>query len=231
MWALVKWVGGKDDEKYTVGIDVTHIKNFDSKAFLLDDSDPEKVYVIEWRTPKTKEPLGGWPCYHALVISISASKVSLEKKLKLINGIVSPGPKTPQPIKMDSLSDNESDIDDFHTSDGHLLEKSNLFHYDKELELMNKEVSDEDLADLPEGPRAPKIRKIALSHNLDTENELGVPGSGIFITNTQWAAAKSKDTWAAMLNSLLTSLFDEETLLASNYKGGKPKIKSNNPIS
>ncbi|KAH0567820.1 hypothetical protein KQX54_014477 [Cotesia glomerata] len=158
-----------DQPRLLAVVNASLIKEKVTMVKMPNDSDPEKVYVIEWRTPKTKEPLGGWPCYHALVISISASKVSLEKKLKLINGIVSPGPKTPQPIKMDSLSDNESDIDDFHTSDGHLLEKNNSFDYDKELKLMNKEVSDEDLGDLPEGPRAPKIRKIALSHNLDTE--------------------------------------------------------------
>ncbi|CAD6231128.1 GSCOCG00012211001-RA-CDS [Cotesia congregata] len=78
-------------------------------------------------------------------------------------------------------------------------------------------------------------KSTAKSPSVDTQSgekmkELGVPGSGIFITKTQWAAAKSKDTWAAMLNSLLTSLFDEEILLASNYKSGKPKIKSDNPI-
>ncbi|KAH0563770.1 hypothetical protein KQX54_006207, partial [Cotesia glomerata] len=69
-WALVRWVGGSDDKKYTVGIDVDHIKNFDYNQFLMDELDPEEVYVVEWRD-KPKPPLGGWLCYHARVIAIS----------------------------------------------------------------------------------------------------------------------------------------------------------------
>ncbi|XP_044579439.1 uncharacterized protein LOC123261728 isoform X2 [Cotesia glomerata] len=86
--ALVKWVGGVDDKKYTTGINVAHIKNFDEKKFLNGEEDPEKVYVVEWHDGP--EPLGGWICYNARVIAISKKITVLEKKFKALDGMRSP---------------------------------------------------------------------------------------------------------------------------------------------
>ncbi|XP_044582144.1 uncharacterized protein LOC123263417 [Cotesia glomerata] len=89
MFALVKWIGGDDDKKYTVGIDVEHIKNFDYDKFNSDDEDPDKIYVVEWHESK-KEPLGGWICFSAQIIAVSGSLANLKKKMKAIDGIESP---------------------------------------------------------------------------------------------------------------------------------------------
>lgn len=72
MFALVKWIGGDDDNKYTVGIDVEHIKNFDYDKFNSDDEDHDKIYVVEWHESK-KEPLGGWICFSAQIIAVSGN--------------------------------------------------------------------------------------------------------------------------------------------------------------
>ncbi|XP_044582941.1 uncharacterized protein LOC123263959 [Cotesia glomerata] len=88
-WALVKWVGGVDDKTYTVGIDTQHIKNFNYEEFTSEEEDPEKIYVIEWHD-QSKEPPGDWICYQARVIAVSNSRNVLNKKLKALDGIVSP---------------------------------------------------------------------------------------------------------------------------------------------
>lgn len=71
-FALVKWIGGEDDKKYTPGIDINHIKNFNYEQFINDDEDPDKIYVVEWHD-SVKEPLGGWTCYSAQVIAVSGN--------------------------------------------------------------------------------------------------------------------------------------------------------------
>ncbi|KAH0552480.1 uncharacterized protein LOC123270080 [Cotesia glomerata] len=86
--ALVKWVGGVDDKKYTTGINVAHIKNFNEKKFLNDEEDPEKVYIVEWHDGP--EPLRCWICYNARVIAISKKITVLEKKFKALDGMRSP---------------------------------------------------------------------------------------------------------------------------------------------
>ncbi|KAH0548504.1 hypothetical protein KQX54_002180 [Cotesia glomerata] len=87
--ALVKWVGGEDDKKYTAGIMIDHIKNFDYEKFNNDEEDPDTVYVVEWHdTPK--EPLGGWLCYNAKVIFVSHSIAVLNRKLRALDGVMSP---------------------------------------------------------------------------------------------------------------------------------------------
>ena len=57
-------------KKMTAGINVKHIKEFDYQQFLREDVLPDKVYVIEWRDTK-KMPLGGWNCYHGMVLAVS----------------------------------------------------------------------------------------------------------------------------------------------------------------
>lgn len=73
-WALVKWVGGDDDKTMTVGINVRHIKDFDLDKFHQENHDPLTVYVVEWHDTK-KMPLGGWKCYHAMIIDVSSKNV------------------------------------------------------------------------------------------------------------------------------------------------------------
>ncbi|XP_057329053.1 uncharacterized protein LOC130669920 [Microplitis mediator] len=87
--ALVKWVGGVDDKKYTSGIQLEHIKNFEYEKFQNDELDPDKVYVVKWHDT-TKEPLGGWICYNAKVIAVSKSIATLNKKLQALDGVQSP---------------------------------------------------------------------------------------------------------------------------------------------
>lgn len=74
--ALVKWTSGKDTGKYTVGIDVTHIKQFNVPDFQNAKFDPKKIWTVEWHDVKN-EPLGGWVCYPAMVIQVSGTKFKL----------------------------------------------------------------------------------------------------------------------------------------------------------
>ncbi|XP_074108429.1 uncharacterized protein LOC141533437 [Cotesia typhae] len=65
------------------------------------------VYVVKWHDTK-KMPLGGWKCYHAMVIDISKSIETLEKKLNALEGVKSPGPSVkPVEVINDSSSDND----------------------------------------------------------------------------------------------------------------------------
>lgn len=68
--ALVKWIGGADDKKYTSGIPVEWIKGFDYDDFRSSNFDPTLSYVIEWH--EGKEPRGGWPVYDGYVIEVSS---------------------------------------------------------------------------------------------------------------------------------------------------------------
>lgn len=68
--SLLKWIGGSDAGKYTVGIPVSWIKNFDVNEWE-QGSDDDETYVIEWRNT-IKEPPGGWKCYDAIVVDISS---------------------------------------------------------------------------------------------------------------------------------------------------------------
>lgn len=69
-FALTKWIGGSDDKKYTVGVPVDWIINFDIDEYQKDNHDPAESYVVEWRdTPKP--PKGGWKCYDCHVILVS----------------------------------------------------------------------------------------------------------------------------------------------------------------
>lgn len=58
------------------------------------------------------------------------------------------------------------------------------------------------------------------------QQELGTNGSGVFSTLEQWNAVKNKATYTSMALGLLVAVFDSNTLLKSNQKGGKSKIKS-----
>lgn len=62
LYALVKWVSGEDKEKFTVGIPVDWIINFDYEEFKKENYDPDCTYVIQWRK-SVKEPPGGWLCF------------------------------------------------------------------------------------------------------------------------------------------------------------------------
>ena len=68
--ALVKWIGGVDDKKYTSGVPVEFIKNFNLDSYFNDDFDPSESYVVEWRE-SSKVPKGGWKCYDCHVIAVS----------------------------------------------------------------------------------------------------------------------------------------------------------------
>ncbi|KAF7996078.1 hypothetical protein HCN44_009916 [Aphidius gifuensis] len=65
LYALVKWTNGEDIGKFTVGINVNHIKQFNVKEFKNGKTNPGKIWTIEWHATKDK-PLGGWNCYPAL---------------------------------------------------------------------------------------------------------------------------------------------------------------------
>ncbi|CAD6216085.1 GSCOCG00011281001-RA-CDS [Cotesia congregata] len=60
----------------------------------------------------------------------------------------------------------------------------------------------------------------------DYRQEIGTKGSGVFITLEQWNAVKKKATYTSMALGLSVAVFDSNTLIKSNYKGGKSKIKS-----
>ncbi|KAH0552461.1 hypothetical protein KQX54_010364 [Cotesia glomerata] len=59
--------------------------------------------------------------------------------------------------------------------------------------------------------------------------EIGYEGSNVFVRRRQWDTANSRDTFQSMGVSLVRALFDDETLLQSNYKGGKSKSNKNAP--
>lgn len=62
---LIKWVGGKDDQKFTSGIPTDWIKGIDQAATQFHVG---KKVVVEWRNPK-KKPAGGYPCYDGVVMA------------------------------------------------------------------------------------------------------------------------------------------------------------------
>ncbi|XP_044575211.1 uncharacterized protein LOC123259018 [Cotesia glomerata] len=61
--------------------------------------------------------------------------------------------------------------------------------------------------------------------NMDPDLEIGKNGSKIYVTREQWDCIKSKTTFTSIGIALVVALFEKETLLNSNYKGGKSKIK------
>lgn len=67
----VKWVSGADKGKYTVGMLVDWILNFNLEEWRSENRDPEVSYIIEWRKPP-KKPAKGWICYDGLIIDVSS---------------------------------------------------------------------------------------------------------------------------------------------------------------
>ncbi|CAG5110666.1 Protein of unknown function, partial [Cotesia congregata] len=69
-------------------------------------------------------------------------------------------------------------------------------------------------------------RKPEEVENMDPDlKEIGKNGSKIYVTREQWDYIKSKNTFTSMGIALVVALFEKDTLLNSNYKGGKSKIK------
>lgn len=81
LYALVKFVSGDDAKKYSVGIPVEMIKDFDVDVFLAGDYDASEVFCVEWREKK-KKPKQGWPLYDVNVIHVSgkANQILLFQK-------------------------------------------------------------------------------------------------------------------------------------------------------
>lgn len=71
MLALVKWLSGKDKGKFTAGVPVDWLRDFDKATWLSNkEKDEEESYICEWRDAK-KEPAGGWDVHDAQVIEVS----------------------------------------------------------------------------------------------------------------------------------------------------------------
>lgn len=77
LYALVQWVGGDDDGKYSTDIPVEFIKQFDYEEFQrnLENSvdDDDFSYVVEWRD-KRKQPKGGWKAYNCVLKKVSCKQ-------------------------------------------------------------------------------------------------------------------------------------------------------------
>ncbi|KAH0561184.1 hypothetical protein KQX54_014174 [Cotesia glomerata] len=84
--ALVKWIGGKDDGQFTVGIPVMWIKDFDLNVFDPESEDSDTSYVVEWRVGKKKP----WLYFDAQVIVISKNLEFLNRELRVLEGQISP---------------------------------------------------------------------------------------------------------------------------------------------
>ncbi|KAH0557517.1 hypothetical protein KQX54_014837 [Cotesia glomerata] len=59
------------------------------------------------------------------------------------------------------------------------------------------------------------------------EVEIGHEGSGVLVSRAQWETANSRNSFQNMAVSLVSSLFENEVLLASNLRGGKSRIDKN----
>lgn len=62
---------------------------------------------------------------------------------------------------------------------------------------------------------------------LNLQVEIGHEGSGVFVSRAQWETANSRNSFQNMAVSLVSSLFENEVLLASNLRGGKSRIDKN----
>ena len=70
LFALLKWVSGEDKGKYTAGIPIEWIQDFNYETYQDETPDPDYSYVIEWRDTR-KKPKGGWKCYDAVVVTVN----------------------------------------------------------------------------------------------------------------------------------------------------------------
>ncbi|KAH0548505.1 hypothetical protein KQX54_002194 [Cotesia glomerata] len=290
---------------------IDHIKNFDYEKFNNDEEDPDTVYVVEWHdTPK--EPLGGWLCYNAKVIFVSHSIAVLNRKLRALDGVMSPSrvlekvnvassdaSKSSNEIegtKLEKKRNNsnvgsplgDSDenfqldctVDDYElntkTSNDNVLVILSARVEEDEVDFVHEQVSVNDGSESPT-PLAVhdldlqkiKIPKKTLSANkkqsdgskasdkydrpvpvpaylepqpstskcvekrrtssvteksdLESMKEIGKIGSGVFVTETQYHAARRSQSVSSMTTNLLLSVFPVDVLRESNCKGGAPK--------
>ncbi|XP_011312328.1 uncharacterized protein [Fopius arisanus] len=79
LFAMIKWIGGEDDGKISVGVPTDWIMNFNFEEFLSENFDPDLSYVIESRQP-VKKPAGGWPKFDGLILDVASTVLQLERK-------------------------------------------------------------------------------------------------------------------------------------------------------
>ncbi|XP_015123524.1 uncharacterized protein LOC107045704 [Diachasma alloeum] len=313
LYANVKWIGGDDHDKVTVGIPTEWILNFNYEEFLSENFDPDESFVIEWRE-SGKKPPGGWPVFDGLVLDDAATVAALERRSTNYEYPKSPRVVTPKTIKTTDQAQAssfqasgsqqkralETPINQVRTKKNLLMQFSSdedteeeeeiaaqrtplsaLNHskktkgpkggskvandgesHNNEVPLHPEEEEEEDIIrnqdqqldgqnerrqhgpDLLNQNEQRGLENIAAElKNLLQENirlqrqgvqneepnlvELGQRGSGVTVTALQWSAAKEQKTFACMAVSLVMSVFDHETLLNSNVKGGKSKIHKN----
>ncbi|KAH0539953.1 hypothetical protein KQX54_010295 [Cotesia glomerata] len=130
----------------TAGIDVRHINDFDLDEYHNENHDPKAVYVIEWHD-SVKMPLGGWKCYQAMVIDVSKSIKTLEKKLEALEGVKSPGPSV-KPVEVLEQTDFSEDIEVVKTLTTENPKKTLRFSDD----IKNIKTSDKEVAIIKEIP-------------------------------------------------------------------------------
>lgn len=71
------------------------------------------------------------------------------------------------------------------------------------------------------------VLKAKVNLLFNSKVELGKAGSNIFVQRCQWDTADSQSTFQGMGRSLVQTLFPDEVLLRSNYRGGSSKIVKN----
>lgn len=72
-YANIKWIGGEDDGKVTVGVSTSDIMNFNYEDYLSENFDPDHSYVIEWQKPGEKPPPGGWPKFDGVILDVGGT--------------------------------------------------------------------------------------------------------------------------------------------------------------
>ncbi|CAG5093132.1 Protein of unknown function, partial [Cotesia congregata] len=233
--ALLQWVGGDYDQTYTAGVPVDWIIDFNPETFDPENEDQDISYLVEWREmKKNKKPKKGWEVYDARVIKISRSLKSLDDEIKILDGFVSPFrpiqalERIQKNLKNPTKRNLEGEFGSSTKGQHDYLEQPGISGIQKK----KKKRSNNQNQSVTEVDNDGKIGDNGQSSEVPPEIEpieIGHEGSNVFVRREQWDTANSRDTFQSMGVSLVRALFDDETLLRSNYKGGKSKINKNAP--
>ncbi|XP_026066013.1 uncharacterized protein LOC113048422 [Carassius auratus] len=249
MYALVKWCAGVDEGKFSI-VHIKYIRNFDLESFVNGVITYEDEFAVEWGVGK--RPKGGFPIYMATVQSVGDMN-TLERKLDkrskkdsednaIVGKIIRVAKRLWEdededdpPTAMATVSGTKAAI---HNQGAEILDSISLEEQaensDNELSLVRQELLEIKKFIFTEIPQIKEMLNRSSMHlgspgslpspSNPVQIEEIVPGSGVYVSRSVWRSACQASSGTSMARILLLGVFDIETLIKSNLRGGESKV-------
>ncbi|XP_039503089.1 uncharacterized protein LOC120459729 [Pimephales promelas] len=253
MYALVKWCAGDDKGKFSI-VHIKYIRNFDLESFLNGVITYEDEFAVEWgvgKRPKGGFPI--YMATVQSVGDINTLERKLDKRTKKDSeddAIVGKRKRVAKRL----WEDEDEDEDDpptavatvsgtkaasaIHNQGSEILASISLKEQeensDNELSLVRQELLEIKKFIFTEIPQIKEMLNRSSMH-LGSQGSLPspsnpvqieeiVPGSGVYVSRNVWRSACQASSGTSMARILLLGVFDIETLIKSNLRGGESKV-------